>query len=204
VPNYWCTELGLNASGAAFAWLATLLAPPGAQPIFAACEAAARQAEPGAGGLTFLPYIADGERFNPALRGGFCGLSLRHDRGALARAVLEGVAFAIREHIEIMTEAGAPTQEIHVSGGGARVELWNQIKADVSGVPVVSVASDATSLGVAILAATAVNLHSSLEAAVERSVKLSQRYEPDSRLADLYAERYARFRSLAQATAETT
>lgn len=204
VPNYWCTELGLNASGAAFEWLATLLAPPGAQPIFAACEAAARQTEPGSAGLTFLPYIADGERFNPALRGGFCGLSLRHDRGALARAVLEGVAFAIREHIEIMTEAGAPTREIRVSGGGARVGLWNQIKADISGVPVVSVASDATSLGVAILAATAVNLHPSLEAAVERSVKLSRRYEPDSRLADLYAERYARFRALAQATAETT
>jgi sugar (pentulose or hexulose) kinase len=103
-----------------------------------------------------------------------------------------------------MAEAGAPTREIRVSGGGARVELWNQIKADISGVPVVSVASDATSLGVAILAATAVNLHPSLEAAVERSVKLSQRYEPDSRLADLYAERYARFRTLAQATAETT
>ncbi len=204
VPNYWCTELGLNASGAAFAWLATLLAPPGVQPLFAACEEAARQTEPGAGGLTFLPYIADGERFNPALRGGFCGLSLRHGQGALARAILEGVAFAIREHIEIMAEAGAPTQEIHVSGGGARVQLWNQIKADITGIPVVSVASDATSLGVAIVAATAVNLHPSLDAAVERCVKVSQRYEPDSRLANLYAERYARFRELAQVTAEMT
>jgi xylulokinase len=202
VPDYWCTELGLNASGAAFEWLAALLAPAGAAPIFAACEEAARQAAAGAAGLLFLPYMADGERFNPGLRGGFCGLSLRHDRGTLARAVLEGVAFAIREHIEIMAEAGAPTREIHASGGGARVGLWNQVKADVTGVPVISVASDATSLGVAIVAASAVNLHPSLESAIARCVKVSRTYEPDGRLAGLYAERYARFRELARATAE--
>ena len=87
-------------------------------------------------GLLFLPYLADGERFDPSLRGAFCGLSLRHGRGELARAVLEGVAFAIREHLDIMAQAGAPISEIRVSGGGARSPLWNQIKADITGVPV--------------------------------------------------------------------
>lgn len=202
VPDRWCTELGLNASGAAFEWLAALLAPPGAAPLFAECEGAARQIPPGANGLTFLPYMADGERFNPTLRGGFAGLSLRHGRGDLARAIFEGVAFAIREHLEIMDAAGAPVREIHVSGGGASVDLWNQIKADVTGVPVVSVASDATSLGVALVAGTAVGVYASLEEAVARCVRVSCRYEPNAALADLYAGRYARFRTLAQATRE--
>jgi sugar (pentulose or hexulose) kinase len=204
LPGWWCTELGLNASGAAFEWLARLAPGSKGRPAFRASEAAARRSEPGARGLIFLPYLADGERFDPAVRGGFCGLSLRHDFGNLARAVLEGVAFAIHDAVGIMDEAGAPVREIHVSGGGARVDLWNQIKADVTGVPVVSVASDATALGVALLAGVAVGLYPSPEAAVARCVRMSRRYEPDPALGDLYAERYARFRTLALATAEPT
>jgi sugar (pentulose or hexulose) kinase len=202
VPDWWCTELGLNASGAAFEWLVRLVPGAAATTAFALCEAAARQSAPGASGVIFLPYMADGERFDPTVRGGFCGLSLRHDYGDLARAVLEGVAFAIRAHVDIMAEAGAPVREIHVSGGGARVDLWNQIKADITGVPVVSVTFDATSLGVALVAGLAVGLYPSLEAAVARCVRVSRRYEPDIALTDLYAERYARFRTLARATAE--
>lgn len=203
VPGQWCTELGLNASGAAFAWIARLFAGPGAEPDFATLEAAASSVEPGAEGLLFLPYLADGERFDPTLRGGFCGLSLRHGRGEMARATLEGVAFAIREHLDIMAQAGAPVGEMRVSGGGARSSLWNQIKADITGVPVAAVSSDATSLGVALVAATAVGLYPSLEDAAERCVRVTRRYEPDSRLRTRYDERYARFRDLARATAET-
>jgi xylulokinase len=202
VPGQWCTELGLNASGAAFDWLARMFAPRGAPPAFDAAEAEAQSAPAGAHDLIFLPYLADGERFNPALRGGFCGLSLRHEWGDLARAVLEGVAFAIREHLDTMAVAGAPVQALHVSGGGARVALWNQIKADVTGLPVVAVASDATSLGVALVAGAAVGLHPSLEEAAKRCVRVRRRYEPNVALASRYAERYARFSALAAATAE--
>ena len=204
VPNWWCTELGLNASGAAFAWIARLFAGPGAEPDFAAMEAAAATVGVGAEGLLFLPYLADGERFDPTLRGGFCGLSLRHGRAEMTRAVLEGVAFAIREHLDIMAQAGAPMSEMRVSGGGARSALWNQIKADSTGVPVLAVTSDATSLGVALVAATAVGLYSTLEEAAERCVRVARRYEPDRRLQARYDERYARFRELARATAETS
>jgi sugar (pentulose or hexulose) kinase len=203
VPDWWCTELGLNASGAAFAWIARLFAGPGAEPDFASSEAAAAAVRPGAEGLLFLPYLADGERFDPSLRGAFCGLSLRHGRGELARAVLEGVAFAIREHLDIMAQAGAPISEIRVSGGGARSPLWNQIKADITGVPVLAVASDATSLGVALIVATALGHYSSLNEAAKRCVRISRRYEPDSSLRQYYDERYSRFRELTRATAET-
>jgi xylulokinase len=202
VPEQWCTELGLNASGAALEWLASLLAPPGQSLVFAEIERAASESAAGANGLLFLPYIADGERFNPSLRGGFYGLSLRHSRGDLARSVLEGVAFAIREHLETMSEAGAPVRQIHVSGGGAHSPLWNQIKADVTGIPVATVASDATALGVAVVAGTAIGLYPSLEYAVRECSHLNARYEPEAAFITLYTERYQRFRALALATAE--
>lgn len=202
VPDWWCTELGLNASGGAFAWIARLFAGPGAEPDFAALEAAASSTAPGAEGLLFLPYLADGERFDPTLRGGFCGLSLRHGRGEMTRATLEGVAFAIREQLDIMAQAGAPISEIRVSGGGARSALWNQIKADITGIPTLAVSSDATSLGVALVAATAVGLYPSLAEAVEQCVRIARRYEPATRLRAHYDERYERFRVLSRAIAE--
>jgi xylulokinase len=204
VPDQWCTELGLNASGAAFEWLTGILTGSTDDAALAACEELAGQSPPGARGLLFIPYIADGERFDPTLRGGFYGVSLRHGRGDLARAVLEGVAFAIRQHLETMASAGAPVRAIHASGGGARSALWNQIKADVAGVPVVSVASDATSLGVALVAGAAIGVFSSLGEGVARCVRIRQRHEPDVALSDLYDERYARFLQLSLATAETS
>ena len=202
VPNSWCTELGLNASGAAFEWLTRLFSGPGVEPDFGALEAAAANVATGAEGLLFLPYIADGERFDPSLRGAFCGLSLRHGQAEMARAVLEGVAFAIREHLDTMAQAGAPITEIRVSGGGARSTLWNRIKADVTGIPTLSMASDATSLGVALVAGTAVGIFASLPGAVEQCVRITQRFDPDTRLQAHYGERYLRFRELARATAE--
>lgn len=202
VPDWWCTELGLNASGASFAWVARLFTGSGTEPDYTACEAAAADIGAGAEGLIFLPYLADGERFDPSLRGGFSGLSLRHGRGELARAVLEGVGFAIREQLDIMAQAGAPIGEIRVSGGGARIGLWNRIKADIIGVPVLAVTSDATSLGVALVAATAAGYYSSINEGVARCVRIAQHYEPDSALRQLYDDRYSRFRELARANAD--
>ncbi len=202
VPEQWCTELGLNASGAAFAWLVSLFGSPGQEPPFDELESAARQSTQGANGLLFLPYMADGERSDPALRAGFFGLSLRHTQGDLARSVLEGVAFAMREHIDTMRESGAPVHEISASGGGARSALWNQIKADITGLPVATVTSDATALGVALLAGTAIGFYPSLETAVRLSARISARYEPRETYREMYTERYHRFRELALATAE--
>jgi sugar (pentulose or hexulose) kinase len=120
----------------------------------------------------------------------------------MARAVLEGVAFAIREHLDTMSQAGAPITEIRVSGGGARSALWTRIKADVTGIPTLSMASDATSLGVALVAGTSVGLFSSVADAVERCVRITQTFEPDTRVQAHYDERYHRFRELARVTAE--
>src|SRR5437667_1010591 len=88
---------------------------------------------PGADGLLFLPYL-QGERTphaDPDARGAFTGLQLRHDRGALVRAVLEGVAFGLRDSLDILRELGVEVSAARVSGGGARSELWLRICASV-------------------------------------------------------------------------
>jgi xylulokinase len=196
VPDLWCTELGLNSTGLSFEWLVRLFSGRGEALRYEEMESAAAAAPPGSDGILFLPYMAEGERFDPELRGAFAGLSLRHGPGQLARAVLEGVAFAIRALVDTMAEAGAPVKEIHVSGGGARSDLWNQIKADVIGVPVAAAGEDATSLGAALLAGFAVGTFSSPAEAAARCVRFRRRYDPDFSLADVYGERYLKFRAL--------
>jgi len=203
VPDRWCTDLGLNASGAAFEWFVRMLCGTATEGNYERCEAAARASPPGANGAFFLPYIADGERFDPMLRGAFSGLSLRHESGDLARATLEGVAYAYRDCLALMAGGGVPITEIHSSGGGARVALWNQIKADITGVPVMSVAADATSLGVALVAGVAVGLYSSVAEATDACVRIDQTYEPTTGLTDLYREGFERFHILARANAAT-
>src|SRR5207237_10488632 len=114
----------------------------------------AEQWPPGAEGLTFLPYLA-GERTphaDPGARGAFTGLSLRHDRGALARAVLEGVAYGLRDSLEILKALGVEPPAGRVSGGGARSDLWLKIVASVLRLPLQRMEADeGSALGAALL-----------------------------------------------------
>src|SRR6185436_9934346 len=92
----------------------------------------------GTEGLTFLPYL-QGERTphaDPDARGAFTGLSLRHDRGALVRAVLEGVAFGLRDSLDLLRDLGVEVTSARVSGGGARSQFWLEICASVLGLPI--------------------------------------------------------------------
>ena len=126
----------LSAAGA-LRWLRDAL-----QASYEVLLAEAEGWPPGAEGLTFLPYLT-GERtphFDPSARGAFVGLTVRHDRGALVRAVLEGVAYALRDAADLV--AGEAVRVSRVSGGGARSELWLQIVASVLGTPLERVAVD--------------------------------------------------------------
>ena len=113
---------------------------------------------PGVEGLTFLPYLA-GERTphaDPDARGSFTGLSLRHDRGALVRAVLEGVAFGLRDSLDLIAELGPLPDRGRVSGGGARSEEWLQIVASVLELPLERTAADeGAAFGAALLGGVA-------------------------------------------------
>jgi xylulokinase len=154
---------------------------------------------PGAEGLLFQPYLA-GERTphaDPHARGAFVGLSLRHDRGALVRALLEGVAFGLRDSLELLGELGVRPDVARVSGGGARSELWLRIVASVLGLPLErTVVEEGAAYGAALLGGVAAGVFASAEEAVERCVRARDRVEPEAEWRSRYDELYARFRLL--------
>jgi xylulokinase len=136
------------------------------------------------------------------MRGVFAGLAMNHDRRHLARAVVEGCAFALRDVLSRLDALGLAGPEIRVVGGGARSELWLQIKADVTGRTVRAVLADEpTALGAAALAGLAAGVFRDAADAVARTVRLLPRaYQPDERAGAVYQERYAQYRALYDGT----
>jgi xylulokinase len=155
--------------------------------------AAAAEAPPGAEGLVALPHLmgAACPEFNPAARGVWFGIGLHHTKAHFVRATLESVAYMLRRNVEILEELGIAVREIRALGGGARSTLWNQIKADVLGVSVVTMTTEEQAcLGAAILAGSAVGLYPSPQEATEKLVKVADHWEPDSENKSLYDHRY--------------
>ena len=196
----YVTEVGINTTGEALDWLAQIFYAGSARAPRAAdyerIEQAAAAAAPGAGGLLFAPVLGDGERDDPALRGALTGLSLRHDRGAVARAALEGIACGVRVRLETLGRASVPATELRVSGGGAAMALWSQIKADVTGIPVVRVAGDSTAAGAALLAGIGAGVYRDAAEAVAAGYRPEGRWEPDPSRRELYDDLYERYRAL--------
>jgi xylulokinase len=157
----------------------------------------ASRVEPGCEGLTFLPYLS-GERTphaDPWARGAFIGLTLKHGRAHLTRAVLEGVAFGLRDNLTLMEEVGlGAVSEIRVSGGGARNALWRQILADVLGVDLVTVqTTEGAAFGAALLAGVGAGVWPSVARACSESVELGGRTRPGPESKDVYEPVYGRF-----------
>jgi xylulokinase len=161
---------------------------------------AAAMAPPGSDGVLFLPALSGATvpRWNDRMRGVFAGLAMNHDRSHLARAVIEGCTFALRDVLGRMDALGLAGEEIRVVGGGARSELWLQIKADVTGRTVQPVLSaEPTAVGAAILAGVAAGTFADAADGVARTVSLAPRtYQPDPLTRDVYAERYAQYLAL--------
>jgi sugar (pentulose or hexulose) kinase len=126
----------------------------------------------------FLPHLGDGERDEPALCGAFVGLSLRHDRPAPAFAVLEGLAFGVRGALAELEAAGSPSQELQVSGGGARLSVLSQIKAVVLRRPVIALKTDAAAVGAALPTAPAAGLGGEAGSAVGSVLAAARQFEP--------------------------
>jgi len=163
-------------------------------------------APPGSEGLVFLPYLT-GERsphLDPRARGVFFGLTSRHDLSHMTRAVMEGVAFSLRDSLQVMDELGASPREIRATGGGTRNRFWRQLLADVFGRPIVrTVVDEGPAYGAALLAGVAAGTFASVEEACA-SIEISADVcEPDQRWARLYDEYYSAYRSLYPATAGT-
>jgi xylulokinase len=153
----------------------------------------------GTEGLTFLPYL-QGERTphaDPSARAVFEGLSLRHDRGALVRAVLEGVAYGLRDSLELLRALGVEPQAGRASGGGARSELWLKIVASVLGIPIERTAvEEGAAYGAALLGGIRAGVFADAREAVEACVRVRDTVDPDPDWQAVYEEGYARFRAL--------
>jgi xylulokinase len=166
--------------------------------------ALAAEAPAGAGGVLFVPALSGSmaPRWNDRMRGAFAGLAMNHDGRHLARAVLEGCTFALRDIVDRFGALGIGGEEIRVVGGGARSPLWLRIKADATGFPVRPVEGDAaTSAGAAMLAGVAAGNFRDLDEAAQAMVRLApEPVLPDPATEDLYADAYGRYRRLFDAT----
>ena len=152
-----------------------------------------------AGGVTFLPYLS-GERtphLDPDIRGAWVGLGLEHGRAHLLRAAFEGVAFALREALEVLEEAGVEAPELRLTGGGVLRAPWRQLLADVLGRPLrllpASVASTASARGAALLAGLVCGVYSSVEETLSVAPEARETVLPRD---DRYEAAYARYREL--------
>ena len=148
---------------------------------------------PGAKGLLVMPYFAGAAtpRYNPAARGMVLGLTFAHDRFAVARAFMEGISMDMRDMLNSMLNSGVDVSEARILGGPTKSAVWNQIQADVYGIPVSSLkVADATVLGAAILGGVGAGVFASIKEGAEKLVRLDQRYEPDAQNIRIYDTLY--------------
>lgn len=154
---------------------------------------------PGAEGLFFLPYLA-GERTphaDPNARGAFVGLTLKHTRGHLVRAIMEGVTYSLRDCLAIIEEQGVAVKQIRASGGGARSAFWRQMQADVLGKAVVSMAADeGPGYGVALLAAVGAGEFKNVAEACEATVKTVEQTKPVTAARKVYDKAFPIYQKL--------
>jgi xylulokinase len=226
-PGVWYLMGVVLSAGAAFAWLRRALGPVhpepasperhrrvdgragGEGPDYETLVSEAAEVPPGADGLTFLPYLT-GERTPHAdanARGVFCGIYAGHTRGHLARAVLEGVAFALKDSLGLERALGVSPEQAVIVGGGARSDVWRQVIADALETPLVTVGPARAAkgkvtpglgapMGAAMMAAVAAGEFSSVQEAAKAWLRESGRTEPDARNYDAYRSAYSRYRSL--------
>lgn len=159
----------------------------------------AGSAAPGSDGVTLLPHFAGKAMpdFRPNARGCFYGVSLTTGKSQFIRAIMEGVAFLLRENLESFAAVGIPVHQIRSLGGGSRDALWSKIKASVTGYKLFTAEQEeATSLGAAILSAYALGLAPNVPAVVDRTVMLKASFAPDPALQSLYDDLYQRYLAL--------
>ncbi len=202
VPGAWHVMGVMLSAAGSLRWLRSLFAPAVS---YDELLAEAGRWPAGTEGLVFLPYLA-GERTphaDPHARGAFTGLSIRHDRGALTRAVLEGVAFGLRDSLDLITELGVGPVVGRVSGGGARSDLWLRIVASVLELPLERVAVDeGAAFGAAILGGVAAGIWPDVHTAVRLTVSPRTAIDPVPEWTATYRAERERYRGLYPALRE--
>jgi xylulokinase len=203
VPARWHMMSVMLSAAGSLRWFRDAFAPG---TDFGELVASAAEVPPGSEGLWFLPYLS-GERNphpDPQARGAFVGLTLRHDRRHMTRAVLEGVAFGLRDGLDLMLEAGIPAPaQIRASGGGTASPLWRQILADVLTAEIATVSTtEGAAYGAALLAAVGAGWYRDVDEATHAVVIATPMASPGSNGA-AYADAHATYRELYPALAPT-
>ncbi|HSV74598.1 MAG TPA: FGGY family carbohydrate kinase [Chthonomonadales bacterium] len=209
----WTIEGFSNASASSFRWYRDVFGDVetaaaktlGKDPYELIC-AQAESSEPGAGGITFLPYLqgAAGTRLNANARGVFLGMSLGTSKAQMARAVLEGITFEMRDILEAEAKAGIKVETVRLTGGAAKSPFWCQLMADAFGKPIeILQTSETGCLGAALYAGIGAGLYRTPAEAVDRAVKVTAVYQPDPSLAAAYDRAFARFAQTMDALDQT-
>ena len=213
VPGMWYSVSATNAAALCMRWLRDALYAPAApaggagvaapRSLWALMDGEAEASPLGANGVMFHPYL-QGERcpyWDANLRASFTGVSIASTRGDFCRALMEGVAFSLRDCYRTLEEMNLPVKRIFLIGGGARSEIWSEIVANVFNRPVaVPVPGDA-SFGACLLAGVGIGLFRDVKDAVARCLHIDRTIEPDPAAADEYARLFLRYRAVHDALA---
>jgi len=202
--DLWHVETAMLSAGLSFRWLRDQVLDG---MTYRAMADAAATVPAGADGLLFQPYLA-GERtphMDPRARGSFIGLTRRHGRAHLIRAVMEGVVFGMRQGLELMVALGAPVDEIIGTGGSTRHPLWLQLQADIYNRPIRrTCTTEAAAVGAAMLAGIGTGVFDDVQDAITRVVRRHDAVVlPDSVRVDVYARQYEAFCALYPALVDT-
>jgi len=200
VPGKWLLQGGTTGGGGVMRWLEQQLgeaermkSAENGKSSLQQFNDLAEKVPAGSEGLIFLPYMA-GERspiWDPDAKGVYFGLDFSKTKGHLIRAAMEGVAFALRHNLDTAEKAGAKAGELRAMGGSANSVLWTQIKSDVTGRPIAVPSSDtATTLGAALLSGVGTGMYADYREAVNRTVKITRRHEPDPAMQEVYEKNY--------------
>lgn len=197
VPGRWHMMGVMLSAAGSLRWYRDTMA---AGTAFEALLAPANEIPPGSEGLLFLPYLT-GERTphpDPLARGAFVGLTVRHSQPHLTRAVLEGVAFGLRDSFELMKSAGlVDIKQVRVSGGGARSPLWRQILADVLNVELVTVnTTEGAAYGAALLAGVGAGAWPDVDTASRDCISLTGSTKPQPETVARYEKVYVQYQAL--------
>ena len=196
VPGRWHMTGVTLAAGQSLKWFREML---GQGATYDELTKQAESVPSGSDGAVWLPYLM-GERtphLDPNARAAFVGLTASHTRGHLTRAIMEGVAFSLREAIDIFRELGAPINEIRLGGGGARSQLWRKIQADVYGQTVSTITADeGAAFGAAILAGVGVGAWKTVDEACAATIKIDKQIEPDFASHEVLENNYKAYKML--------
>jgi len=211
VEGKWCVFGCMLSAGGSFQWFRNQMASDEVAEAkrkkidpYELLIAQAEKAPAGSEGLYFLPYLT-GERCpypNPNARGGWIGLTSRHNRAAMVRSLLEGVTYGMTDALRIMEGMGIGIKTVRLSGGGARSKFWRQLQADIYGKNVAVInAQEGPAYGVAILAGVGTGVWKNVPEACNAVIRETERLKPNPTVAASYAKRHVQYQRLYEALA---